>query len=211
MKRILLLTACLAAAVAARAQVGLSAGNFEARVPASIAQRTQALKASSALEGLVLRDFGVNALALINWKVGDSANFDIELGGNGKLGEMVKTATHEEGAAIWIKNEADLMGQKDVTEALINRADGKVLKMIHNGQEQSAPADDFQIISHDNTSITVPAGTFKCLHVVGKSKQSSKIEVWVNPTRVSLDGTLQMIAATQFGDMTMKLTAFKKN
>jgi hypothetical protein len=209
MKRILILSACLGAAVSARAQ--LAAGNFEARVPASLVERTQALKASAAVERLLVREARVGALALINWKVGDSANFDIELGAMGKLGTMVKSATKEEGAAIWVTNDASLQGQKDVTEVLINRADGKILKMIHNGQEQSAPADDFQVISHDSASITVPAGTFKCLHVVGKSKQSSKIEIWMNPSAVSLDGQIQMTAATQFGDMTMKLTAFKKN
>jgi hypothetical protein len=209
MKRILILTACLGAAAAARAQI--AGVNFEARVPASITQGTRALKASSALEQFVLRDFGMTATSLINWKVGDSADYDIELAGNGKLGTMVKSATKEEGAAIWVKNDADLGGRSDVTEVLISRADGKILKMIHNGQEQSAPANDFQVISHDNASVTVPAGTFSCLHVVGKSKQSSKIELWINPNAVSLDGQIQMIAATQFGDMTMKLTAFKKN
>ena len=209
MEKTLLLSACLvASAVSARAQV---AAEFSPRVPASIVLTQNQLKASAVAAKISLADLRAETLALINWKVGDSQNLDIELGSMGKLGTMVKSATSEEGAAIWIKNDADLGGSKDVTEILINRADAKILKMIHNGQPQTVPDDKLQVISQEQTTLTIPLGTFKCWHVKAKSKQSEKIEVWTNPMTIALDGNLKVIAATQYGDMTMTLTAFKKN
>jgi len=202
------MSVCLAAAAAARAQV---AAEFSARVPASIVQAQTRLKASAFAAKIALADLRAETGALINWKVGDSQNLDIELGGMGKLGTMVKSATSEEGAAIWIKNDADLMGNKDVTEVLINRADGKVLKMIHNGQPQNVPDDKIQVISQEQTQLTIPLGTFHCWHIKAKSSQSDKIEIWTNPMTISLDGNLRVIVGTQYGDMTMTLTAFKKN
>ena len=208
MKKTLLMSACLVAAAAARAQV---AAEFSARIPASIAQTQINLKASALAAKIGLADLRAETGALINWKVGDSQNLDIELAGNGKLGTMVKSATREEGAAIWIKNSADMMGSQDVTEVLINRADAKILKMIHNGQPQTVPDDKLQVISQEQTTLTIPLGTFKCWHVKAKSKQSDKIELWTNPMTISLDGNLKVIVGTQYGDMTMTLTAFKKN
>jgi hypothetical protein len=166
--------------------------------------------AAITLHNLVLRDFSLTALDLINWKVGDTTTYSIEMGAFGNMGTMVKSATKEEGGAVWVKNDANLMGQADVTEILINRADGKILKMLHNGQEQQAPNDEIEVISQDYTEITVPAGKFKCLHIVAKSKDVSKMEIWANPQAVPLDGSIQMIMDTQFGQMTLKLTTFKK-
>jgi hypothetical protein len=208
MKKTLLMSACLAVAAAARAQVP---AEFSPRVPASLVLAQNQLKGSAVAAKLALADLRAEATALINWKVGDSQNLDIELGSMGKLGTMVKSATSEEGAAIWIKNDADLGGRKDVTEVLINRADAKILKMIHNGQPQTVPDDKLQVISQEQTSLTIPLGTFKCWHVKAKSKQSDKIELWTNPMTISLDGNLKVIVGTQYGDMTMTLTAFKKN
>ena len=166
---------------------------------------------SNTVQQIVLQDLQATALDLINWKIGDTTSYDIEMGAFGKLGTMTKTATKNEDKAVWIKNDADLGGQKDVTEILISRTDGKILKMIHNGQEQSVPDDKIEIISQEYTEITVPAGKFKCVHIVAKSKQTEKMEIWANPQAVALDGGIQMIVATQMGEMTLKLTSFKKN
>ena len=166
--------------------------------------------APSAIHQLVLQDFAATAIDLIKWKVGDSTTYDIELGQFGELGTMLKAAFKEEGKAIWVRNSADLGAQKDVTEILVNRADGKILKMIRNGKEEEVPNDEIEIISQEYTEITVPAGTFECLHVVAKSKQTEKMEIWANPQAVSLDGTLQMSIETQFGEMILKLTQYKR-
>jgi hypothetical protein len=35
--------------------------------------------------------------------------------------------------------------------------------------------------------------------------------MWANPTQTAIDGALKQIMATQFGDMTIELTSFKRN
>src|SRR4051812_26150274 len=78
----------------------------------------------------------VGALDLINWKVGDSAQYSVTVGSFGKLGTMSKEVTKDEGAALWVTQNLDLMIQKQKVEILISKADGKVLKTIVNGKEQ---------------------------------------------------------------------------
>lgn len=147
---------------------------------------------------------------LINWKVGDEANYDVKVGMFGKLGTLVKSVTKEEGGAVWVKQEAKLAIQNDTTEMLMNRADGKILKVIHNGKEENAPDDKPEIISQDTTEVTVPAGTFKCIHVVGKSQKVEKFELWANPRDTVMDGAIKMLISGNM-EMTMELTSFKKN
>lgn len=145
---------------------------------------------------------------LINWKVGDTASYNVGMGF--PLGTSTKSVTKDEGTAIWVTQQMSLMGQKQVIEVLINKADGKVLKMIVNGKEEAVPNDPIEIISQDYATIKVPAGTFEVIHIVAKSAQSSKIEVWANPRDIVMDGTAKQSAATQFGNMTLELTSQKR-
>jgi hypothetical protein len=97
-----------------------------------------------------------------------------------------------------------------VVEALIDRATAKTLKMIHNGQEEAVPNDKIEIISQDATEVTVPAGTFKAIHVVAKTEKVSKIEVWANPKATVMDGAIKQIVNQGFIDVEMDLTSFHK-
>ncbi|MCM2277607.1 MAG: hypothetical protein NDJ89_05980 [Oligoflexia bacterium] len=152
----------------------------------------------------------VAPMNLINWKVGDQATFDVSAGAFGKLGKMVKEVTREEGNAIWIHQNIDLGFQKDVSDILMSRADGKILKFIHNGKEEAIPNDKVEIISQDATEITVPAGTFQVIHVVAKTQKISKIEVWANPRDTVMEGTVKQFVATGLLDLTMELLNFKR-
>lgn len=144
---------------------------------------------------------------LINWKVGEAQNYDIELV-FGK-GTMVKTVAKEEGNAIWVKSTTNLMGQKDVSELLMSRTDGKILKFLHNGKEEQLPDSQIEIEDQDTQEITVPAGTFKTVHITAKMNEQ-KIELWANPKETCMDGGIQMKLESQFGDIFLKLTSFKK-
>lgn len=150
----------------------------------------------------------VNTMNLINWKVGDTANFDISAGFFGKVGTMVKSVTKDEGAAIWVKQDAKMQGQNQVVEILLNKADGKVLKMIQNGKETEIPNDKIEIISQDTTEVTVPAGTFKVIHIVAKTEKVSKIELWANPKATVMEGTVKQYIESGFLPITMELTSF---
>lgn len=147
---------------------------------------------------------------IINWKVGDTASFDVSIGSFGKMGTNVKTVTKDEGEALWVLQDMNLSAQKQKVEALISKTDGKILKLIVNGQEQQVPNDPIEIISQDYTEITVPAGKFQTVHIVAKSKQVSKLEVWANPRDTVMEGTIKQIANTGMFDLTMELTSFKR-
>lgn len=152
----------------------------------------------------------LGAYDLINWQVGDQSDYDVKAFGGMMNGKLHKEAFKEEGAALWVRNQINLMNNNDVSEILINRADGKILKLIHNGKEEQIPNDEIEIINQEYTQITVPAGTFQCIHITAKSKQSSKIEVWANPRDIVLEGTAKQAVAAQFGEVVMELTKFQR-
>lgn len=151
----------------------------------------------------------VAPLDLINWKVGDTMNYQISMM-FGK-GTMVKSVSKDEGAALWLHQDINLMGQGQTADVLLSKADGKILKMLQNGKEVQIPDDKIEVISQDYADVTVPAGTFSSIHIVAKSKQVSKIEMWANPSQTAIDGALKQIMATTFGNMTLELTSFKRN
>ena len=151
----------------------------------------------------------VSATNLIDWKVGDTMNYEIKLGGMA-LGSNTKSVTKDEGTAIWMRQEMKLMSQNEVVEALINKADGKLLKLIRNGQEQSIPDNDLEIISQDATEIKVKAGSFKVIHIVAKSKEVERIEIWANPRDSAIDGTIKQMVKSPMGMISFELTAFRR-
>lgn len=146
---------------------------------------------------------------LIDWKVGDASYYDVTLGMFGKMGKLEKSVTKDEGAAIWVRQYLDIQIQKDTTEILLNKADGRILKMIHNGKEEAVPESDLEIISQDTTEVTVPAGTFDSIHIVAKTKDVEQLEVWMNPRDTVMDGTLKQFIKGQF-DITLELNRFTK-
>src|SRR5690606_34734661 len=75
-----------------------------------------------------------HVLNLIDWKVGDSMNYQIK-GMLGDMGTMVKSADREEGNGLWVKVDMSLMGQKELIETLYDRATAQVLKMKRNGKD----------------------------------------------------------------------------
>lgn len=150
----------------------------------------------------------MDPLALINWKVGDSSDYNLSLS-FGK-GTMHKEVTSEEGTGVWLTENVAILGQKDVSQILFNRDNGKIIKMIHNGKETAIPNEQPEIISQDYGDVTVPAGTFKAIHIVAKTKSVSKIEIWANNKDVVIDGAIKEILATQYGDITLELTKQNK-
>ena len=146
---------------------------------------------------------------LINWKVGDRADYKLSASGM-NLGTMVKTVAKEEGAAIWLHQEINAMGQKQTVDVLMNRADAKIVKYIVNGKEEQVPNDKIEIISQDYAEVTVPAGTFKAVHVLAKSEKIKKLEVWANPRDTVMEGTLKQYVEGGMLPITAELTSFKR-
>lgn len=147
---------------------------------------------------------------LINWKVGDEADFNISMGFLGK-GTMHKFVAKDEGEALWVTQDMNIMNQRQKVEVLIRKADGTILKMLQNGKETQVPKDKFEIDEQEVTTVTVPAGTFDCVHITGHSKDVKKADIWANPAATVMEGTLKQVMTTQMGiDMTLELQKFKK-
>jgi hypothetical protein len=147
---------------------------------------------------------------LISWRVGDHSEYSVTVGSFGKMGTMTKEVTKADATTITFVQKADLAIQKDTAEITMNKADAKIVKYVHNGKEEAYPDDKVEIISEDTAEVTVPAGTFQSIHVVAKTKQVDKVELWANTRDVVMDGLLKMQMQQQGMDIVIELTSQKR-
>jgi hypothetical protein len=185
-----------------------------ALMAASAAQAQEDYLAAFASPAAVLNatnNFGY----LINWKVGDSANYNVTIASLPIPGTMVEAVTKDEGdGTLWFNETIDLVIQKQSIDVQIDKTNGKILKELVNGQEQTVDNTPPTVISQEYTSVSVPAGTFKAIHIVAKTTsqgQDVQMEEWANPKDVCMAGTIKAIETTQGQTITMELTSFKKN
>lgn len=151
------------------------------------------------------------APAGLDWKVGDQANYNLDMGGFLK-GTMVMQVTLIETQGFWMQQDIDLMIQKQKVEVLIDKNNGQILKMIVNGQEQTPPKQDIEVLEVKESTITVPAGNFQVVYMKVKDKaQNNAIsEIWANPKAIPMSGMAKMISQSQMGQVTIELTKFQR-
>lgn len=150
------------------------------------------------------------SLNVIDWRVGDYAHYDLDLGflGKGTLKKLVESDTKE---ALWVTIDIKTpMGEQNV-KALIRKSDGKTLKLIVDGKEQEVQEPNIEIIEQRPEKITVPAGTFRAIYLKVKDKtQNVLIEAWINPLEITVGGVAKSIVKKDFLTMTTELTKFGK-
>ncbi|MFZ4403713.1 MAG: hypothetical protein ACOYOK_06375 [Pseudobdellovibrionaceae bacterium] len=147
----------------------------------------------------------------LNWKQGDENNYSVDMGFiKGSMVMLVKSITAE---GIWMDQNIDLgFAGKQQVQILLDQNTGEVKKMIVNGKEQAAPKNNVEVVEVKDDKITVPAGTFECLHATLQDKDNKEqMNIWVNPQAIPLSGMLKTIQPSQFGEVTILLTSFKKN
>jgi hypothetical protein len=152
---------------------------------------------------------GIQGRALINWTVGDTASYNMNMGFI--KGSMVMTATAIDSTKAVMTQDVDLgfMGKQQM-EVWIDVNTGEILKVIANGQEQQIPEQDMELIEIITDTVTVPAGTFECQHVRLKdNKSGGEVKMWANQD-VALSGMVKSIQPGQFGEVTLELTSFNK-
>jgi len=146
----------------------------------------------------------------LNWHVGDQADYKISIGGfiNGTSHNFV---SKDEGTSIWMEQDMDLgfMGKQKI-EVQLEKATGKILKLLANGQEQQVPdAGDQEVLEMHEDNVTVPAGAFPCIYAKIKSKKDNSVqEAWINPQLVPMTGILKALADSQFGKVDQEATKF---
>lgn len=145
----------------------------------------------------------------LDWKVGDTNNYKLDMGF--LKGTMVMTVASVGAEGIWMNQNMDLGGAgKQKVETLINPSTGEVIKTIVNGKEQEMPKQEIEIIEMVDDNITVPAGTFQCVHArINDKTNNQEINVWMAAS-VPLSGMIKTIQPSQFGNVTVELTSFKK-
>ncbi len=151
----------------------------------------------------------------IDWKVGDTANYKIDMAGGFISGTMVVAVKSITATDLVITQDMDLgfLGKQNC-EATMDPNTGASKKLVCNGQEQNqgGDANDVEVVDMKEASVTVPAGTFQCVYIKAHIKsQDSDVEQWVNPKLVPVLGMIKTIAQSQMGPMTVELTSFKKN
>ncbi len=147
----------------------------------------------------------------LNWKVGDENNYKLNMGGF--LNGTMKMSVREIGAdGIWLVQDVDLMIQKQKIEVLLDPNTGAIKKMLVNGQEQTPPKPDYEVLEQKEDKVTVPAGTYDAIYIKIKDKaQNNAIsEQWINPRDIPISGMLKSLADSQLGKVTIELTSFKK-
>jgi hypothetical protein len=185
--------------------LGLSNGLAQAQMPS--------IDLSNVMKAFVAADIAQTQANLINWKVGDYHKIKVEFLFGGGKGSKEATKEDKERNGVWLETKISLMGQDQKTEVLYDRASGKVLEVIVNGepQEQGGEDSEFEIIEQKETEVTVPAGKFECMYIKAKTVaqgQETTIQAWLNPVDVVLDGMLKVVFDTQMGPLTMLLEKF---
>jgi len=145
----------------------------------------------------------------LNWKVGDRASYKLDMAGflKGTSNNYVREDT---GTGFWIVQEIDLMFQKQKVEILINKTTGRIERLLVNGQEQSVPQNETEVLEMKEDRITVPAGTFDCIYAKIRDRSDGKIsEAWINPKVVPMSGTLKAVADSQLGKVVQEVTSMQ--
>lgn len=146
----------------------------------------------------------------LNWKVGDTNNYNVNMGFI--KGTMTMTVREIVAEGIWVDQNVDLgfLG-KQVISTLIDPNTGEVKKMIVNGKEEQIPQNNMEVVEVKEDRITVPAGTFDCIHAVLKDKETQQVSnAWLNPQLIPLSGMVKSVQPGQMGEVTLELTSFIK-
>ncbi len=165
--------------------------------------------AAPTLSEVVLSAQLKNVSRAIDWKPGDTASYNVDMGF--VQGTMVTAVRSNDGNEIWLTQDMDLgFAGKQAVETLMDANTGEVKKVIANGQEQDIPEQNLEVIEIVDATITVPAGTFDCIHARLTDKSSNnEINIWQNST-VPMSGMVKQIVPSQFGEVTIELTSFTK-
>lgn len=147
----------------------------------------------------------------LNWKVGDRNEYNVNM--SIIKGTIVMTVREIVSEGIWVDQAVDLgFAGKQNASMLYDANTGELKRLIVDGKEQEIPKSNMEIIETKADRITVPAGTFDCIHARLLDKETNKeMNAWINPRDIPISGMLKAIQPGQMGNVTLELKAFKKH
>lgn len=153
---------------------------------------------------------------VIRWNVGDYTVYNLNMGFFGS-GSVRKSVVKDEETSLWLKVEAKIPFGEQNIDIQVRKSDGKVLKVIINGNEQPNTDHKIKIIEKRAEEIKVPAWSepFKTLYVKIKDEtDDADIESWINtntlPTqpKTPLEGSVKMVAKKGLITSTLELSEY---
>lgn len=158
---------------------------------------------------LTSEEAGIESL---NLKVGDTANYKLNLGSLIN-GSMVMKVTEVAPEQVTISQDMDLgFAGKQSCQIKLNPNTGETTSLVCNGQNQK-PGDrgDIELIETKEDTVTVPAGTFRCVYIRARQKsQNQEIQQWAAPREVPVFGMVKSLAPSQMGEVKIELKSFQK-
>lgn len=155
---------------------------------------------------------------VINWKVGDYTVYNLSMGFLGS-GTVRKSVTKDEGDSLWLTVEAKLDFGSQNAEIQIRKKDGKILKIIVDGQEQPNNEHKIVIVEKRPEEVKVPAWDqpFKTIFLKVKDEtDNAEVDSWINPNtfppeiqpKTPIDGMVKSIVNKGFLTMSTELTEY---
>jgi hypothetical protein len=130
-----------------------------------------------------------------DWKVGDTLNYQMQFKPLPIMGTNSIAVTKDTADGYWLTETVQVKSFKQVSQVLIDKDTGEVKKMIVNGKEQDAPdAGESTVVKAEEAHLSVPAGSFDCIHFIIEDRDHNQTEQWVNPRDLPISGMVKSIS-----------------
>lgn len=165
-----------------------------------------------AVQKIVLSNIQQSQIGMLelNWKVGEQADYSIDMGFFS--GTLVMKVDSETSQGFWMSQNINLgpMGRQRA-EMLLDKVTGEILEYKVDGRRQDPPeAGNMEMVENREDRVTVPAGTFKCMYVkMRDTSNNQEMQAWINPGAVPIVGMLKQVSPSQLGEVTVELTGFR--
>jgi hypothetical protein len=129
---------------------------------------------------------------LLDWKVGDTLNFSMQLKPLPTMGTMTIKVTADTAEGYTLTEDVNVSALKQKIEVVLDKNTGEIKKMTINGKpQQVADAGTTKLVKEEEAHITVPAGSFDCIYLVTEDANQQKSQSWINPAAIPISGLLK--------------------
>jgi hypothetical protein len=158
--------------------------------------------------------YNVEKMDEIDWKVGDTLNFELIIKPLPIVASAVLQVTQIDKVGITLVETISYKSLKQVIETVLDPNTGKIVSTKINGKPAKLPSaggGGSKVINEEEAHIKVKAGEFDCIHVVmetGSGDETSQSEMWINPAAIPINGLLKSVAVSGIATVQMELASF---
>ena len=159
----------------------------------------------------------MSAVTNLDWKVGDTLNFDLRIKPIPVVAAAVLKVTQIDKDGITLVEEISYKTLKQTIETVLDPNTGQVKSTKINGKPVAMPAPSggsgSKIIKEEEAHIKVKAGEFDCIHIVMESQaagqeEPTQTEIWMNPAAIPISGMLKTSSVVSYFTIEMELASF---